>query len=87
MGVHTRSGHERVTVPPILTHPDPSRFFKSSLIAVAMSLTGDDLGNIRELHAKGSGLGRDYRDASSGTAAAQYVKPFTPAYQTHFVCT
>jgi hypothetical protein len=43
-----------------------------------MSIARDDMGNIRELHTKASGLPQNYRDASGGTDKTQvYVNSFS----------
>ena len=62
-------------------------FFKSLLVAIAMSIARDDMGNIRELHTTAglphthnthtAGLPHNFRDASGGTDGTQvYVNSF-----------
>ena len=86
----TRTGHEHnvcvrvpVTAPLLQHHPIPSTlsgsfaFFKSLLVAIAMSIARDDIGNIREMHAAADGLPHNFRDASGGTDGKQvYVDSF-----------
>jgi hypothetical protein len=86
----TRTVHEsvlRVTAPllrrvrtilSLSTLPPPGSFvfFKSLLVAIAMSIARDDMGNIREMHTT-AGLPHNFRDASGGTDGRQlYVNSF-----------
>jgi hypothetical protein len=52
-------------------------FFKSLLVAIAMSIARDDMGNIRDMHAA-AGLPHNFRDASGGTdrTTQVYVNSF-----------
>lgn len=49
--------------------------FKSLLVAIAMSIARDDMGNIREMHTA-AGLPHNFRDASGGTDGNVYVNTF-----------
>ena len=57
------------STPSYPSHPTPSPsgsfvFFKSLLVALAMSIARDDMGNIRDMHTA-AGLPHNFRDAST----------------------